>query len=66
MEHRDARQQESVGERDQRVIEIRIRLISERDDREVRDPGDSGPEGGFRRRRYFVWGDFFWPFSSYS
>jgi hypothetical protein len=64
VEHRDARKKEAVRERSERVVEIRVGLIPERDDEQLRDPGDRGPEGGFRRRRYFVGGDFFWPFSS--
>jgi hypothetical protein len=66
VEHRDARQKEAVRDGDQGVVEVRVRKCAEGDDRQVRDPGDRAPQRCFARGRYFVCGDFFWPFSSYS
>jgi len=45
VEHGDARQDESVAEGDQDVVE-RVREPSERDDPELRGAGDRAPERG--------------------
>jgi len=58
MEHRDARQQESVPDGDEYVVQ-RIRESAERDDPELRDAGDRAPERGPLRGRYFVGVDGF-------
>jgi hypothetical protein len=54
MEHRDGREQEAVRDRDERVVQVRVGECAERDDREVRDPGDRAPQRGLLGGRYFV------------
>jgi hypothetical protein len=68
VEHRDRREQEAVGDRDERVVEVGIGERAERDDRQMRDRRDRAPQGGLPGRRYFVGVDGFlfdlWPAAS--
>jgi hypothetical protein len=53
VQHRDRRQQQAVRERDLEVVEVRVRERAERDDREMREPGDRAPERRLARVGYF-------------
>jgi hypothetical protein len=44
VQHRDAGEEQAVGDGDERVVQVRVRERPERDDREVRDSGDRAPE----------------------
>jgi hypothetical protein len=52
VQHGDGRQQKAVRERDEDVVQERVRERPERDDREVREPGDRAPERGLARVCY--------------
>jgi hypothetical protein len=43
VEHGDGREQEAVGDRHERVVQVRIGERAERDDRKMRDRGDRAP-----------------------
>jgi hypothetical protein len=67
VEHGDAWQEESVCDRNEGVVQVRVPEVAESDDRDMRDACDRAPQGGLAGGRYFVGVDgFFWPFSSYS
>jgi hypothetical protein len=59
VQHGDARKDEAVGDRSQRVVEVGVGERAERDDRKVRDARDRAPERRFGRRGYFVGVDGF-------
>jgi hypothetical protein len=59
VQHRDARQQEAVRDRDEEVIEERVRERSERDDRQMRDPRDRAPQRRLAGVGYFAGVDGF-------
>jgi hypothetical protein len=58
VQDRDARQDQAVGDRDEDVVEVRVRDRADGDDEEVRDAGDGDPDAGLLRVDYFADGFF--------
>jgi hypothetical protein len=59
VQHRDAREEEAVGNGGKGVVQVRVRERAERDDQKMRDPRDRAPERRLSSGGYFVGVDGF-------